>query len=135
MTTVARAPIVLGLVVLLACGSSEGSGDNNPTGPPPSGPTTESVSAIDFQFSPGNTEISVGSTVTWTNNGQSTHTVTSDSGQWDSGSISAPSSGNGTYGGGASAGGSYTRTFGQAGTFMYHCSIHPNMRASVTVTD
>ncbi len=135
MKKVIGAPICL--CVILACGSSEGPADNTPTGPssPPSGTTTASVSVIDFQFLPSNTEISVGSTMTWTNSGQSVHTVTADSGQWDSGSISAPNSGNGTYGGDASAGGSYTRTFGQAGTFMYHCSIHPNMRASVTVTD
>ena len=141
MRTVIGAPIALCLCVLLACGSSDegsaGGSSNGPTGPPspPSGPTAASISVFDFQFSPGSTQISVGSQVTWTNTGQSVHTVTSDSGQWDSGSISAPSSGGDPYGGGGSAGGSYSRTFSQAGTFLYHCSIHANMNGTVTVTE
>ena len=141
MKTVIGAPIALCLGVLLACGSSDagspGGSLNGPTGPPspPTGPATVSVSAFDFQFSPSSTQISVGSQVVWTNTGQSVHTVTSDSGQWDSGLISAPGSGGDPYGGGGSAGGSYSRTFNQAGTFTYHCSIHANMKGTVTVTE
>ena len=141
MKAVIGAPIALCLGVLLACGSSDagspGGSLNEPTGPPspPSGPAAASVSAVDFRFSPSSTQVSVGSQVVWTNTGQSVHTVTSDAGQWDSGLISAPGSGGDPYGEGGSTGGSYSRTFTQAGTFMYHCSIHPDMRATVTVTE
>jgi plastocyanin len=138
MKPVIGAPIALCLGVLLACGSSDaGSSGGSLNGPtePPSPPPTASVSAFDFQFSPSPTQISVGGQVTWTNNGPSIHTVTSDSGQWDSGLISAQGSGGDPYSGGGSAGGSYIRTFSQAGTFTYHCSIHANMKGTITVTE
>jgi heme/copper-type cytochrome/quinol oxidase subunit 2 len=34
-----------------------------------------------------------------------------------------------------SPGQSYSFTFNQAGTFHYHCKIHPEMTGTVTVTD
>jgi plastocyanin len=47
------------------------------------------------------------------------HTSTSDNGAWDS-ALLAP-------------GASFSRTFQTAGTFPYHCTIHPNMVGTVTV--
>jgi plastocyanin len=57
--------------------------------------------------------------VTWTNNDSTTHTSTSNNGAWNSGGI-AP-------------GRSFSQTFQTAGTFVYHCSIHPGMVGTVTV--
>jgi plastocyanin len=71
-------------------------------------------------FSPVTLSVTAGTTVTWTNKDAMTHTVTSDTGLFDSGNVAA----NGTY--------SYT--FSTAGTYAYHCSIHPSMKASVVVT-
>ena len=77
------------------------------------------VTIANFAFSPGTITVQAGSTVTWVNNDSVAHTATGDNGEFDTGSI-AP-------------GGSATITFDTAGTFAYHCSIHPNMTASITV--
>jgi LPXTG-motif cell wall-anchored protein len=80
-----------------------------------------SVSVIDFAFSPSSVTISVGETVTWTNNGDNTHTTT-DSGVWDSGNLTP--------------GQSFSHTFDTAGTFNYLCTIHPTlMTGTITVTE
>jgi len=72
-------------------------------------------------FSPNPIQITVGSTVTWTNATGPTHTATSDTGAWTTGSI-AP----GTT--------SAAVTFPTAGTFPYHCAIHPSMTGTVIVS-
>jgi plastocyanin len=84
-----------------------------------------SVSIQSMSFVPATLTIKAGTIVTWTNNDSPTHTVTSDSGLFDSG----PISGTGPY----SAGGTYSFTFTTAGTFPYHCTIHPSMKATVVV--
>jgi plastocyanin len=71
-------------------------------------------------FSPKPIQITVGSTVTWTNGTAATHTATSDTGAWDTGNIAAGAT-------------SSTITFATAGTFTYHCAIHPSMTGSVVV--
>jgi uncharacterized repeat protein (TIGR01451 family) len=78
-----------------------------------------SVSIIDFAFQPSSITIGAGTTVVWTNTGSATHTVTSDSGIFDSGDISP--------------GGTFQFTFENAGTYSYHCSIHTFMTGTVTV--
>jgi LPXTG-motif cell wall-anchored protein len=69
-----------------------------------------SVSMVDFDFQPSTVTISVGQSVTWSNNASDPHTSTSDSGAWDSGTVNA--------------GGSFTHTFNSVGTFAYHCTFH-----------
>jgi plastocyanin len=71
-------------------------------------------------FSPNPIQITAGSTVTWTNSTGPTHTSTSDTGAWNTGNI-AP--------GATSA----AVAFPTAGTFPYHCAIHPSMTGSVIV--
>lgn len=78
------------------------------------------VSIQNFAFSPGTIQVTAGTTVTWTNNDQTTHTVTADDGSFDSGDV-AP-------------GGTFSMTFTTPGTFAYHCKIHPFMTASIVVT-
>jgi len=77
-----------------------------------------SVDAKNFAFEPKTVTIKVGQTVTWTNQDSVTHTVTGDGGI-DSGDLSK--------------GKSYSKTFDTAGTFNYHCSIHPSMTGQVIV--
>jgi plastocyanin len=72
-------------------------------------------------FSPKPIQVTVGSTVTWTNATALTHTATSDSGAWDTGNI-APDATSGAV------------SFATAGTFTYHCAIHPSMTGSVIVS-
>jgi plastocyanin len=62
----------------------------------------------------------VGTTVKWTNKDNVPHTVTSATGDWDSGQLSN--------------GQSFSHTFTQAGTFAYQCTVHPTMKGTITVT-
>jgi plastocyanin len=81
--------------------------------------TTTQVSIQDFFFSPANVSVPAGTTVTWVNEGNVPHTVTSDDGQFDSGVLMP--------------GDSYTVMFKGQGTITYHCAIHPSMTGSVSV--
>jgi len=63
--------------------------------------------------------LGVNSTIVWTNNDGSPHTVTSNGGIFDSGNM-AP-------------GQSFTYTFTSTGTFAYHCTYHPWMTGTVVV--
>ena len=78
-----------------------------------------SVTIKDLQFTPAAVTIKVGGAVTWTNDGPSTHDVTADDGSITSGSLAT--------------GKTYSHTFDTAGTFAYHCGIHPDMKAQVVV--
>ena len=89
-----------------------GGGGNAPGG--------TAVSISNFAFSPATISVKVGTTVTWTNNDSAPHTITADDGSFDSGEIAQ--------------GKSYSHAFSSAGTFTYHCSVHPFMKASVVVT-
>lgn len=75
------------------------------------------VSIVDYNFQPGSVTVNVGESVTWTHKGTATHTV----------------SGNGFDSGNLTTGQMYTYTFSQAGSFAYHCNIHPSMTGTVNV--
>ncbi len=84
-------------------------------------PATPEVEIKGFAFSPGTLTIKVGTTVKWTNQDSVAHTVTSDTGLFDSGDLAA--------------GDTFSFTFTQAGTFAYHCTMHPSMTATIIVTE
>lgn len=101
----------------------------DPFAPVASGPRTAAtahVSIVDFGFSPASITVSAGTTVVWTNTGQSIHSVTSDTGAFDS----SPSCPDGPC---IDPSGTYSHTFTTAGTFAYHCRVHANMTAVVVV--
>jgi plastocyanin len=79
-----------------------------------------SVSIVDFAFQPGGVEVLAGGTVSWSNNGETEHTVTANGGSFDSGTL-AP-------------GGGFSTDFSTPGTFSYFCTLHAQMRGTVTVT-
>lgn len=79
------------------------------------------VTIQNTQFTPGQMTIPVGTTVVWMNQESNIpHTVTSDAGLWDSGTLQP--------------GQSFSHTFTTPGTFTYHCNIHPFMHGSIVVT-
>ena len=78
------------------------------------------VSIQDFSFQKENEEIVVGDTVRWTNRDLAAHTTTSNSGLWDSGSLSQ--------------GQAFSFTFATPGTFPYFCAIHPSMTGTIVVS-
>ena len=98
--------------VLISC--SKSSSSNNPTSPAPG-----TVSIVNMTFTPASITVTPGTTVTWNNIDDMTHTVTADDNSFNSGNIGA--------------GGSFVKTFSVAGTFTYHCSIHPSMTGKVVV--
>jgi plastocyanin len=113
------------MVLLVSCSkSSDMAPASSPAGNT-SGNKTNSVSIVSMAFSPTTLTVAVGTTVTWTNNDSAAHTVTSDTGLFDSGNLSAAGSG--------SSGGSFSFTFNNAGTFNYHCTYHSMMVAKVIV--
>jgi plastocyanin len=79
------------------------------------------VTIQDFAFAPGDLEVSVGDTVTWTNLDSTSHTVTDDTGAFASGSIAGEAT--------------FEFTFEAAGEFAYHCDFHPGMTGTVTVSE
>ncbi len=83
---------------------------------------TSKVSISSFAFSPADITIKKGTTVTWTNNDSVPHQPVADSG---TGPASQP----------LSNGQSYSFKYDSAGTFAYHCAIHPDMHGTVTVTE
>ena len=79
----------------------------------------ELVAIKGFAFLPATIEVTVGTTVQWTNGDLVAHTVTSDSPLFDSGNLQNKQT--------------FAWTFDTAGTYAYHCTIHPNMVATITV--
>ena len=70
-------------------------------------------------FAPRDLEVLLGTTVTWRNADSTTHTVTEDEDEFDSGFVRP--------------GGTFAQTFTEQGVFVYGCSIHRFMRGSVRV--
>lgn len=80
------------------------------------------IAIKNFAFDPGSLTVKAGTTVTWTNQDSVPHIVASDTGSpvpFTSGSL--PN------------GAPYSFTFKQAGTYTYHCSIHPSMKGTIVV--
>jgi len=84
--------------------------------------TTRGAVVVQMQdaltFTPATVSIKVGESVTWQNFSGTKHTTTSDQFDWDQT---------------VDNGQSFTRTFTTAGSFPYHCNIHPGMRGTVVV--
>jgi plastocyanin len=107
------------------------------TGASGGGNTTTSVSIVPGSsslttnaFSPNPIQVSVGNTVTWTNNDSQPHTVASGSnGQPDNKFNSSPN-----FNPLLNAGQTFSFTFTQAGDYPYFCMLHPNMVGTVSVS-
>ena len=111
------------LIAVAACSGSGGSAaPSAATSQAPAAPAggATAVSIKDFAFNPATASVPAGSKVTWTNSDTTAHTVTFDDGSADSGNI-APGS-------------TFDQTFTTAGTFAYHCTIHSQMKGTVTVS-
>ena len=72
-----------------------------------------------FAFDPASVTIKVGESVTWTNQDSTNHTVTADKGEFNSSQLAN--------------GATFSFKFDTAGTYAYHCSIHPSMTGTVVV--
>ena len=84
--------------------------------------SSKSVDMMNYAFSPSSLAISVGDTVTWTNHDSAPHNVVVTDGPEK---FSSPL---------IEQGQSWSHTFTLAGTYSYYCSVHPDMKATITVT-
>ena len=105
------------VVAVFAAGC--GSGTSGTTTTAAGGAGGGQVVMKSFAFDPASVTVKVGESVTWTNNDSATHTVVADNGEFTSSDI-AP-------------GAAFTQKFDTAGTYPYHCSIHPSMKGTVVV--
>src|SRR5437763_14571890 len=83
------------------------------------------VSIKDFEFQPRQLTVKAGATVTWTNEGGSSHTVTADDGSFESPTLGA--------------GKTFSRKFTKPGTYPSYCAFHggkggEGMSGTVVVT-
>ncbi|MEP6779648.1 MAG: cupredoxin family copper-binding protein [Gemmatimonadaceae bacterium] len=99
-----------------ACGSDKPTEAG--TQPPVTGGSK--VQIANFAFAPAAISVARGTTVTWTNTDAAVHTISADSGTFDSGTLAQ------------------NKTFqfvaDKAGTFTYFCRIHAFMHGTVIVT-
>ena len=121
MRSLATAAFISALV-LTACGGSSTTPAPTVGGQPAASQagSANAATIVDFAFQPTALTVGKGTAVTWTNTGSVGHTVTADDASFTSDTIAA--------------GTTFSHTFDTAGTFAYHCSIHSQMKATVTVT-
>ena len=81
---------------------------------------TKNIEITNNAFFPDTLTIKVGETIVWTNKDSAKHTVTSDTGAELSSQM-------------LSTGNTFSHTFNTAGTFAYHCEVHPSMKATIIV--
>ena len=93
-------------------------GTGTPTAP--SAPVAPGAVTIkNFSFNPATITVGTGTTVSWTNEDSAVHQIASDTNVFNSLNLSQ--------------GQTFQFTFTTAGTYAYHCAIHPSMKGTVVV--
>ena len=125
----AAAALALGLG-LGACSDDDGNaGTANGSAEPAAqaaGDTDEAASGgnavtiEEFAFKPGDLEVKVGTTVTFTNKDEFAHTATAKDKSFDTGNLDQDAAAE--------------HTFDEPGTFPYLCAIHNSMTGTITVS-
>ena len=77
------------------------------------------VTIRDMAFTPASLTVAVGQPVRFVNEDGTTHTITADNGAFDVDDMTP--------------GRAVQMTFPAAGTYAYHCEIHPVMRGTLTI--
>jgi len=119
------AAILFTTIFITACSNGYNSTPTSPSPTPePAGSTTVAIPSgasllTTSAFGANPLTISAGTTISWLNDDNTTHTSAADGGQWASGNIPP--------------GGRFNFTFASPGQFTYHCQIHPNMTGTITV--
>jgi plastocyanin len=126
----ARRAVVVGTAMLLflilgllaaGCGSgpSATTATTVGTGTTTAGGATVQIIMKNRAYDPATVTIKVGDTVSWLNQDTPQHDVVADHGEFKSALFNN--------------GQSFSYTFTKAGTYPYHCSIHPGMTGTVIV--
>lgn len=77
------------------------------------------ITIQNMAFAPATLTIKAGDKVTWTNQDAVGHSATADDNSFDTGVLGQGQSG--------------SITFSKAGTYTYHCSVHPYMKGTIVV--
>ncbi len=127
--------VASGTLLLAACGGTS-TGPSTPTSTTTqqgstatsttsSGGNTFNVSIVEkagvYSFNPPALTVPKGTTVTWTNNSDGSHTVTSDTNAFTASTTFKEAQ-------------TFQMVFATAGTYAYHCTIHSYMKATIIVT-
>lgn len=93
------------------------------TTPTPAAPALvngeQPVAISNFSFQPQDVTIPVGATIVWTNQDTAPHSIAADDGSFNSENLTMNSI--------------HRRVFTTAGSFPYHCGVHPNMHGTIIV--
>lgn len=132
---------LVSMLILVACGGTTTANSAPTPAPtvaqvtptPTAAPATQPTSVVIVQmlenppghyfFKPDTLTITAGTTVVWVDNSDAPHTVTSDP--------NAPTAFGTTSN--VTEGKTFGLVFNTPGTYNYHCNIHPNMKATITV--
>ncbi|HEY5639879.1 MAG TPA: cupredoxin family copper-binding protein [Dehalococcoidia bacterium] len=98
-----------------------GGGGGAPQTPVVSDSSRVSVDIANFDFSPRELTVAAGAEVTWTNFDSAPHDATDEDGAWGTGLLRQDEAA--------------TITFEAAGEYEYLCTIHPNMKGTLTVEE
>ena len=118
-------------------GNATETGGATATGASGGGGTATSVSIVpgassltDTAFQPNPIQVSVGDTVTWTNDDTQPHTVTSGENGTPDGKFDSSPNFNPLL----VPAQTFSHTFTEAGQYPYYCALHPNMVGTVSVS-
>lgn len=117
--------VLMGLIFVVGCSQQiEKQGTTTPIITGEAAQEAEQSNVIDVEigdssFKPETITIKKGTTVRWTQKDSAKHTVTSDDLSFSSELLSKSET--------------WSYTFNEAGTFNYHCAIHPSMKGTVIV--
>jgi len=107
------------VLIALACTAGTGAILAGSAAEKPAG-SSAAVKIDNFSFGPATITIPAGSTVTWTNNDDVPHVVTSDDNKlFKSKALDTDDH--------------FSFTFAKPGTYNYYCAIHPKMTAKIVV--
>ena len=118
-------PVLIAFVLSVALagncskGSSYGSSSSGNSNNNNSGTAANTITMQSMSFSPASLTVTAGTTVTWKNSDNTTHTATADDNSFNSGDITA--------------GNSYSKVFNTKGSFPYHCIYHSTMKGTIVV--
>jgi plastocyanin len=104
------------LLATAACGGSDTSDD-----PLTTGGMSETVLMENTQFKPGNLQVPVGATITFENRDGAQHDAQANDKSWETKKLGKNDA--------------EAVTFDQAGEWLYKCTIHPSMKARITVVE
>jgi plastocyanin len=96
-----------------------GSTHAGPGADPATRPAEFKVVIDNFTFSPQTLKVPQGATITWVNRDDVPHTVTSNSGVFDSKTMDTDQT--------------FTQVLKSPGTFPYYCAVHPHMTGTIVV--